>query len=105
MACARFTSISFGGLSGYWGELDAALQHGLGLLGPLLALVLSLAEELRELRVVLALGVLDVGLQPQRVGETLLGEPDDVVVLVLRPGDVAGLGGGRFHVGFLLELG
>src|SRR4029450_9340603 len=36
--------------------------------------------------------VLDVGLQPQHIAQAGFGEPDDVVVLVLGPGDVAKLG-------------
>jgi hypothetical protein len=40
-----------------------------------------------------ALGVLDVGLEPEGVAQARLREPDDVVVLVLGAGDVAGLGG------------
>jgi hypothetical protein len=78
-------------------RLEPALQQLLALLGALLALVLGLAEEVREVGVVLALGVLDVALQAKSVRQALLGEPDDVVVLVLGAGDVAGLGGAGLH--------
>src|SRR3954454_5133886 len=71
--------------------LEPALQKLLALLRALLARLLGLAEEIGQIVVAIALGVLDVGLEPQRIGEALLGEPDDVVVLVLRAGDVAGL--------------
>src|SRR5205807_7666151 len=40
---------------------------------------------------------LDVDLEPQRVAERLLREPDQVVVLVLGAGDVAGLFGRDCH--------
>src|ERR671911_161970 len=65
----------------------------LALLRALAALVLRLAEELRELVVALALGVLDVRLESQGVAEARLREPDDVVVLVFGAGDMTGLGG------------
>ena len=55
--------------------LEPALEQLLALLGALLALVLSFSEELNELRVVLALRVLDVDLEAQGVGQALLGEP------------------------------
>src|SRR3954447_14909682 len=84
--------------------LQAALQQSLALLGSLLALMLSLAEEVRQLRVVLALRVLDVGLEAQGVVETRFGEPDDVVVLVLGAGDVAGLGCSFHRLDFLLVV-
>src|SRR5215204_6262678 len=74
--------------------LQPALQKSLALLGALLALVLSLAEEVSELGVVGPLRVLDVCLEPEGVRQALLGEPDDVVVLVLGAGDCAGLGCG-----------
>jgi hypothetical protein len=57
----------------------------LALLGALAALSLRAAEEVRELGIPVPLGVLDVGLESQRVREALLCEPDDVVVLVLVP--------------------
>src|ERR671919_2185465 len=67
-------------------------QHVLPLLGALAARILRPPEEVGELVVAVPLGVLGVGLEPQDVREALLGEPDDVVVLVLRAGDLAGLG-------------
>ena len=66
-------------------------QELLALLGALAALALRTAEEVGELVVTVALGVLDVVLQAKRIAQLLLGEPDDVVVLVLRAGDLAGL--------------
>src|SRR5439155_20072470 len=69
----------------------------LALLGALAALTLRAPEEIGELAVAGSLGVLDVGLQPQRVVEALLDEPDDVVVLVLRAGDLTGLLGSCAH--------
>src|SRR6266568_4700730 len=81
------------------GGRTVALQPGpqqlLALLGALAALRLRLAEEVRELAVAVALGVLDVLLQAQRVAQAGLGEPDDVVVLVLGTGELAGLAGAR----------
>ena len=68
-------------------------EHPLGLLGALAALGLRPAEELGEVVVAVALRVLDVGLQAERVAEAGLGEPDQVVVLVLGSDHVAGLGG------------
>src|SRR5688572_3759113 len=77
---------------------QALLQQRLALLGALAARALGAAEELGEIVVAVALGVLDVLLEPERVAEALLGEPDDVVVLVLGAGDLTGLGGGcRLH--------
>src|SRR5215216_2517287 len=61
------------------------------LLGPLAALGLGPAEEVGQLRIPLTFGVLDIGLQAQGVAQAGLGEPDDVVVLVLGAGDVPGL--------------
>src|SRR4051812_23064249 len=69
----------------------------LALLAALAALCLGAAEEVRELGVPVAFGVLDVGLEPQRVAQALLCEPDQVVVLVLRAGDLAGLLAACFH--------
>src|SRR3954464_8424817 len=69
----------------------------LALLAALAALCLGATEEVRELGVPVAFGVLDVGLKPQRVAEALLCEPDQVVVLVLRARDLAGLLATRFH--------
>src|SRR5204863_6014521 len=77
---------------------DAAAQKLLALLGSLAARALGAAEELGEIRITIALGVLDVGLQAQHVREALLDEPDDVVVLVLGAGDLPGLLGASFHV-------
>jgi hypothetical protein len=56
-----------------------------------LRLSLRAAEEVRELRVAVTLRVLRVLLEAQSVAQTLLGEPDDVVVLVLGAGDLPGL--------------
>jgi len=81
---------------------DATAQHFLALLRALAALVLRATEEVGELLVALALRVLDVLLQPQHVVEALLGEPEDVVVLVLGPGDAAGLL--RGHLALLARL-
>src|ERR687888_53705 len=67
-------------------------QELLALLATLAAGALRAAEEVGELRVAGALGVLDVGLQAQRVAQRLLGEPDEVVVLVAGAGDLATLG-------------
>jgi hypothetical protein len=51
------------------------LQERLALLGTLAALTLRSPEELGQLAVTSPFGVLDVGLQPQRVAQALLGEP------------------------------
>src|SRR4051812_10680181 len=67
-------------------------QHALRLLGTLAAVGLGLAEELGQLLVAVSFCVVDVLLQTEGVAEARLREPDQVVVLVLRPGDVAGLG-------------
>src|SRR5215211_2441571 len=66
-------------------------QQLLALLGALAALRLGLAKEFGQFGVALAFGVLDVGLQPQGVAQAGLGEPDDVVVLILGAGDLPGL--------------
>src|SRR5919106_921243 len=66
-------------------------QEILALLGALAALTLRTTEELRQLLVAVALGVLRVLLHPEHVAKALLGEPEQVVVLVLGAGDVAGL--------------
>src|SRR3954454_3634306 len=63
-------------------------QHRLALVGALLALGLRTTEELRELRITVTVRVLDIGLQTQRVAQALLGEPDQVVVLVRGAGDL-----------------
>src|SRR3954452_14694970 len=70
---------------------EALRKHLLAHLAALAALRLCLAEERGQLLVALSSGVLDVLLEAQRIRERLLGEPDQVVVLVLRAGDVAGL--------------
>jgi len=57
-------------------------EQVLSLLGALAALRLRLPEEVSQLGVAVAIGVLDVGFQAQRIAQALLGEPDDVVVLV-----------------------
>src|SRR3954452_5167581 len=70
---------------------DALPQQLLALLGALAARLLSAAEELGEVGIALAVGVLGVGLEAEHVVEALLGEPDDVVVLVLGARHVTGL--------------
>src|SRR5205085_7671108 len=77
---------------------EALAQQVLALLAALPAGTLRAPEELGELIVAVALGVLDVVLEPQRIAQALLGEPDQVVVLVLGPGDLACLARCR-HVG------
>src|ERR687895_336704 len=52
-----------------------------------------------------SLGVLGVGLEPEDVGQALLGVPHDVVVLVLRASDLAGLGFAGRHEGSPLGAG
>src|SRR5699024_8396496 len=69
---------------------QACGQQRLTLLGTLGALALGLGEELGELGVTVALGVLDVALQAHGVAQAGLGEPHEVVVLVLRAGDLTG---------------
>src|SRR4051812_50090212 len=69
--------------------LQARLQELLALLAAAAARLLRLAEEVRQLGVVVALGVLDVLLETQDVVEACLGVPDDVVGLVLRPSHLA----------------
>src|SRR5690242_14033658 len=75
------------------GRGESLAEHLLRLVGALAALALGPAEEVGQLTVAVPLGILDVGVQPQHVVHARLGEPDDVVVLVLRTGHVAGLGG------------
>src|SRR5687767_10684915 len=72
----------------------ALLEQLLALLGALAAGALGAAKELGEITIAVALCIVDVGLEPENVAQALLGEPDDVVVLVLRPRDLAGLGRG-----------
>src|SRR4051812_49411297 len=98
-ACGPTSSFVDSGLLG-----EAGGEHALALLGTLAAVGLCLAEELGELAVLRALRILDVVLQSQRVAQTRLGEPDDVVVLVGSAGDVAGLGIAHCHVDPLLRL-
>jgi hypothetical protein len=57
----------------------------LALLGSFTAFGLSLSEQLHKLIVAVTLCVLDIGLQAQRIAETPLGKPDEVVVLSLVP--------------------
>src|SRR3954451_1279743 len=78
-------------------------EHLLAQLAALAALGLSLAEQRRQLVVPVALGILDVLLQAERVRQRLLGEPDQVVVLVLRARYLAGFLGAAH--GALLSLG
>ena len=61
-------------------------QHLLALFGALAAFGLSFLEELAELGVAGLLGVLDVLLEPRGVGQAGLGEPQEVIVLVLGAG-------------------
>src|SRR3954447_11466455 len=72
---------------------QALLQELLAPLTAAAARVLGALEELRELLVAVALGVLLVLREPERVAQRLLREPDQVVVLVLGPGDIARLVG------------
>jgi hypothetical protein len=89
------------------GSLPSVPQPGpeqlLALLGALAALALGPAEEVGQLAVAVAFGVLDVALQPQGVAQARLGEPDDVVVPVLGPGDLAGLAGAG-HLRLLMAI-
>ena len=56
---------------------QSGAQQLLALLGALAALCLCLAEEIGEFTVAIAVGVLDVGLQPKRIAQAGLGERDD----------------------------
>src|SRR5947199_6651484 len=69
---------------------EPRLQQLLGEFGALAAVCLRLAEELGHFVVARPLGVRAVLLEAERVAETLLHEPDQVVVLVLGAGDLAG---------------
>src|SRR3954467_3770287 len=71
---------------------EALAEQLLALLAALAALALSAAEELGELAVAVALGILRVLLHAQGVAQALLCEPQEVVVLVLRAGDLPRLG-------------
>src|SRR5690606_35907597 len=66
---------------------ETPCEQVLGELCTLRAVALRLAEQVGELGVAGLLRVGAVGLQSQGVGQALLREPDQVVVLVLRPGD------------------
>src|SRR5215213_8336082 len=68
---------------------EALAQQVLALLGAPAARFLGSPEEVGQIRVVLPLRVLDVGLESQDVAQALLDEPDDVVVLVLGACDLA----------------
>src|SRR3954470_14360617 len=70
---------------------EPGLEQLLALLGALAAVCLCLAEQVDEFAVAIAVSVLDVGLQTKRIAQALLGEPDEVVVLVLRAGYLSGL--------------
>src|SRR4249919_956584 len=66
--------------------------------------MLGAAEELSEFVVSRQRRVFDVGLQPQHIAQASFGEPDDVVVLVPRPGHIAKLGvAGHRSPSFLLR--
>src|SRR4249920_1853203 len=54
--------------------------------------MLGAAEKLSEFVVSRQRGVFDIGLQPQHIAQAGFGEPDDVVVLVPGPSDIAKLG-------------
>src|SRR3954471_9442570 len=71
--------------------VETRLQELLALLAAAAAGLLSLTEEVRQLGVVVPLGVLDVLLEAQHVVEAGLDVPDDVVRLVLGSGLLAGL--------------
>src|SRR4051812_39439546 len=68
---------------------QALRQELLAPLAALAARLLGAAEELPQVRVAVTVGVLDIGLQTQRIAERLLGEPDQVVVLVLSASGLA----------------
>src|SRR3954470_3184824 len=74
--------------TGPWSARQALLEQLLALLAALAAGLLRTAEEAREIVIAVALSVFDIGLQAQCVAQRLLGEPDQVVVLVLRAGDI-----------------
>src|SRR3954447_7491259 len=82
---------------------ESRLQQLLALLAAPAARLLRLAGEVPELGVVVALRVLDVGVQAQHVVEAGLRVPDDVVGLVLCACLLAGLG--CRHCWGLLSLG
>src|SRR5215213_5475027 len=68
----------------------ALAQKVFPLLAALSTCSLRPAEEVQELRVTVALGIVDIGLEPQRVAQGLFDEPDEVVVLVLRARRLSG---------------
>src|SRR4051794_15811093 len=68
---------------------EPGLEQLLALLSALAALCLRLAEQVGEVAVAVAVGVLNVGLQAECIAQALLGEPDEVVVLVLGAGDLS----------------
>src|SRR4051812_36153220 len=67
------------------------LEQCLALLAALAARARGGGKKVGELFAPGALGILHVLLEPQHVAEALLREPDDVVVLVRRAGDLARL--------------
>src|SRR4051794_16652329 len=67
---------------------EAAREQLLALFSALAALTLRSAEEVGELGISVAVGVLDVDLEAESVAQARLGEPNQVVVLVLGAGDV-----------------
>src|SRR3954465_15517678 len=69
-------------------------QQLLAHLGALAAVGLGAAEQIGQFGVARAFGVLDVDVQAEGVVQACLDVPDEVVVLVLRASDVAGLGSG-----------
>src|ERR1700712_5354052 len=71
---------------------QARTEQPFALLGPLLAGLLGTPEEISQVGIARPVGVFGVVLEPQHVVEALLGEPDDVVVLVLGAGDFTRLG-------------
>src|ERR671911_1701845 len=76
---------------------ETAREQLLALLSALAALTLGSAEELGELGISVALGILDVPLEAEGVAQARLGEPDDVVVLVLGARDLPGLASAAGH--------
>src|SRR4051794_34293449 len=81
---------------------EPLLERLLALLATAAARLLRPLEEVGQLGVAVPLRVLGVLLHPQRVAQALLGEPDEVVVLVLGAGYVAGLLRARFHLCLLV---
>src|SRR3954449_11865049 len=83
--------------SGLASAAEPAGEQLLSLLGALTAVRLRLAEQLGQLGVAVTLGILDVGLQAQRVAQAGLGVPDEVVVLVRSAGHIPGLTAATGH--------